>query len=438
MVKNRAGMTIIELIISATLLGGITLSLGYFLNQGSKNFFKLSKDVENSSNLALISGHLQKHMATGDVRFFGFTNRVDDPLARFLIPQPGLCGDLVSSCPEDNSLLYLHYDKSTLPAVSAICLLSTQLESDGIRSATFVVDGSNATYGNLDLNDTAKGFNVVPVAGSNLPSGLVAIGLNKMLAFLDPPNATIWVSLGSPVKLGPTDLFNSGTTNFKPEFSSCISLLQPEPASVPPYKIDKLYTVKVKPYGMHQFTGENQTAISEAVIKSSIGKFPLRLFSALPRSFGRYASAGSSTGFAEIRNCSYLNDSISCNGSGLPRVDNINRLRIDLSFHLSLTNATNTGLGTSRPLRYELLLYDDNKKMTMAPSESCQPNNCAFLPLINRAAIPYRIDLGSGLKEDFTTFSDLGYSWVKNISLSQLRFRLKSEKKEDYFDITFR
>ena len=437
MVKNRNGVTLLELLISATLMIGVFLLIGNFLSQGLKEFFKLSKETDQRSDLALLSGHLQKYMATGDVRFFGFTNQTNDVLARFLIPQTGSCGDLTSDCSEDSSFLYIHYDKSTMPAVSAICLLGTQLEAGNIRSATFLVDGSNTAYGTVS-QDISNGFNVgASEVDSTLPSGLVRIETNQMVALLDPPNATVWVSLGPPQKLNP--VWTPLSQTFTPDLSPCLSLMQsqtPQPSTppytVPPYKVDALYSVKLKPYGMNQFTGESQTAITEAAIRNSVGRFPLRLFSAIPRTFGKYPALGSQAGFAEVRNCIYANDKLSCNGSGLLKVTDINRMRIDLSFHLSLTNSTNSSLGSARPLRYELRSSD------MVSSESCRLDDCAFLPLANRTSIPYRLDLGSGLKEDFTSLSDLGYSWIKNLSISEIRFRLKSDKKEDYFDVYFR
>lgn len=432
MVKNQKGISLVELIISASMMALVVLVSGQFLSLGFKKLSKFSNAVDSRSSLASLSGHLQKYMATGDVRFFGFTNQVEDPLARLLVPQPGLCGDLISSCPQDTSFLYIHYDKSTLPAVSAICILETQVGAGGVRTATFVIDGSNSTYGPIALPpNAAEGFTVTSQVGSNLPSGLVPVKTNKMLALLDPPNATVWVSTGSLTKLETT--WNPITQTFNPNLSSCIPYLQPQPSSVPPYKVNQLYTVSLKPYGMNQFTGQNQSNITDGVIRNSVGKFPLRMFEVIPRSFGKYPPLNAPDGFAEIRNCAYSNDRMECQGSGLPKIDSVRRLRVDYSFHLSLRNTLNTGLGASRPLRYELRL-----PTSMEASESCLLNECAFLPVSNSKAIPYRLELSGGLKEDFTNLSDSGFSWIKNLSLSQLRFRLRDEKKEEYFEISFR
>jgi len=375
-------------------------------------------------------------MATGDVRFFGFTNRTDDILARFLVPQTGLCGDLTSSCPEDSSMLYIHYDKATAAAVSAICLLSTQSEGGNIQSATLLIDGSNTAYGNFTLT-ASNDFNVTDATDLNLVSGIIPVGSNQILALLDPPNATLWVSLGAPQKLNPT--WSSNDQTFTPDLSSCLSLLQaqtPQPATppyqVPPYQTNKLYTLKVKPYGMNQFTGQDQTAITEAVIRTSLGKFPLKLFSAAPRSFGKYPATGNQTAFSEIRNCHYLNDKISCHESGFLKAVDVNRLRIDFSFYLTLSNSTNNTLGTARPDRYEI------RSDSMAASESCKLSDCAYLALTDGTNIPFRLDLGFGVSEDFTSLSDGGFSWIKNLSVSRIRFRLKSDKKENYFDISLR
>ena len=256
-----------------------------------------------------------------------------------------------------------------------------------------------------------------------------------MVAILNHPSATVWITHKTPIKLTPS--WNSTTQSFAPPFggSECISELQTATTTsslVPPYKVDKLFQVEIKPYGLEQFTGKAQSSITEQDIKNSIGKFPMRLFSVFPRSVGRTLSLDEKQSYAEIRNCEYQSGKIRCDGIGLPRIDEVTQLRADFSFALALANTANVGLGTIRPLRYELRLE------TMHASNTCQLNDCAFLKMVDRSSIPFRVELAGGSKEDFTSLSDLSYSWIKNLSLSQIRFRLSYENGGDYFDVSFR
>jgi len=355
-------------------------------------------------------------MASGDTRFFGFSGSTANPsdrtLGRILIPQAGVCRDLsTSNCPKDTAIFYLHYDKTTSPAVMTLC----QLDNSHI-----IVDLSNTTYGTPSL--IANGFQISSTVS---PSGFMPISSGQLLATMDPPIGTTWLATGSPKLLSYTqDPTTGAITPSLP--SACIPLLTVTSApGVTPvmYNLNSLVSVPIEPFILEPFT--SGTAVTSANIQQSFGTFPLRLFAVTLRIVGRL---GDNT--VGMRNCTFdSNFVMQCNGQDILTVMNISQLRLQEFFNLSL--------GASTASQYEIL------SSTQTLSTQCLSPTCTSLNLSSNSQIPV---LSDNYTETFTTLDPSNFSLLKQEVMNKMRFvlwqiaannQIQNQNQVEIFDVNF-
>src|SRR3989344_5334531 len=200
----------IELLIAVGISAVVVLAGALFLGLGNQEFDASLKRHGFKADLAGLSAHLQKHLPSGDIRFFAFSGRGssgDNPMARAIIPLPCKLRDLSDStdCANANSLVYPEYDKTITPAVPVICVLQTTTHN-GTPSVELVVDTNNKEFGSA-VFDTS-GFNVTASPGSGWPGGRVethpytpAKPSSSLLATFSPPLATLWFADGGAPSL---------------------------------------------------------------------------------------------------------------------------------------------------------------------------------------------------------------------------------------------
>jgi len=416
MVKNNLGVTLVELIIAGVIAAFVLVAGIQFISSSYRSLADFSKKTDRGKNLASLSGHLQKYMPTGGMRFMAFTGIAETPLARLIIPQPEMCGDLITKCPNDISLLYVHYSKSQRENTAAICLMPSTASNPNL---SIIVDGANTTFGNSSQEFIQQ-----------------KLTTNTVLALQNPPDSTLWVVTGNPVLYDPS--WNSLTQTFNDDFSKsgCASRLQRAPTSDNQinYATDKLFRVAVKPLMLTQFTGRNSSFSEITDSVSLVGSFPMGVFPVELHSLGRHNDSNGQ-GYVEIRTCSLqLSDTqnkFNCVESNFPKLENVQQMRVDESYKVALSNTLNSQLETAHPERYELVTPG------MANSPSCKLNDCAVLRVLNPISIPYQVTLASGQLEDSTSLSDLQFSLLKNRFISAIRIRLLAPHGEEYFDVSF-
>ena len=416
--QDKCGLTLVELIVGMGLMSLAAIALMFVLLQGHKASTSAYKRMGQKRDIATVAGHLQKFVPSGDVRFFAFMKKnpplTPSFLGRFLIPQPGRCSDL-SACNEDTSFLYIHYDKTTSPAVSVI---------DMLPGDRLIVDLKTETYGVAKFND-GEGFEVTESGGTS-PKGKISIGANTLIAVMNPPIATLWRATGLPVlyesEACPTDKSKVCKRGVLPEERLPLSL--PSPVPMPfPYE-NKLYSVPVEKFLMKQFTGTLGTEPTSVEAKDAVGIFPMRLFIANVRSVGR--SLNWAPGDIEdplkrgdfgINDCSIdgISKNIVCNGTSYLQTGKVSRVRMDEFFHVRMmSGALPTPLSADQE-RFELLTG------TMPTLPSCQSATCKKLDVASPASITYlaRSD------ETSNQIIEPNFSLIKQESLRKIRMHLQ-------------
>ena len=209
MVKNNLGVTLVELIIAMVIAAFVLVAGIQFISYSNRSLTDFSKKNDRGKNFAFLSGHLQKYLPTGGMRFMAFTGISETPLARLIIPQPEMCGDLKTNCPDDTSLLYVHYSKSQRENIAAICLIPSTASSPGL---SVILDGANTAFGNVSQEFIFQ-----------------KLTMSTIFALKNPPDSTLWVAAGNPVKYDPN--WNPQNHTFNDDFakSGCASRLQMVP-----------------------------------------------------------------------------------------------------------------------------------------------------------------------------------------------------------------
>jgi prepilin-type N-terminal cleavage/methylation domain-containing protein len=416
MVKNNRGVTLVELIIAMVIAAFVLVAGIQFISYSTRTLTDFSIKNDRGKNFASLSGHLKKYMPTGGMRFMAFTGISETPLARLIIPQPGMCGDLKTNCPNDTSLLYVHYSKSQRENIAAICLMPSTASSPGL---SIILDGANTTFGNVSQEYIFQ-----------------KLTTNAIFALQNPPDSTLWVATGNPVRYDPNWTAQNHTFNDDFSKSGCASRLQTVPTSDNQinYVTDKLFRIEIKPLMLTQFTGRNSSFSEITDSVSLVGNFPMGVFPVDLHSLGRYPDS-SGQGYVEIRTCSpQLSDAqnkLNCVEGNFAKLENVQQMRVDESYKIALSNSFNSQLETVHPERYEIVTPG------MSTSLSCKLNDCAVLRVLNPLSIPYQATLASGQLEDSASLTDLQFSLLKNQFISAIRIRLLAPQGEQYFDVSF-
>ncbi len=444
--KNKiatSGFSLTELMVGSVIL---TLAIVF----GLKVFgvaFKTQTDAQKrvaaASDSNLFVGHLQKNMATGDVRFFTFSGRgplgaaatSDRTLMRALFPMVGKCADL-TDCDNSTAIVYVDYNKTTAPAVSAICS-----DVSVVGSGYVVVDLGAASFGTSIFNPSTDFQVTAGAAGFAL--GKIPLVVNSTLALFSPPLATIWQTRGATSKI--TGTYDGGTG--EPLFDG---------AALPPgckenlrstgpttYDMAALYKVPIKPW-IAQDTNPAAGSVSAAEMQSSIGSFPMRLFEAKVRTVGKLpkpAGGIPNDGILALLKCSVGNDGrITCpSASPLLAMENVFSVELEMAFALSLftggTQAAPTGGGVTR---FHL------KKAGVTPLLPCLPSTVCLefgdwplpgnpVPVV--VTSPFTGDPG---REATDKLNGNTYSQLKIEVLKRLQFSMfDGENKETSFNVLF-
>jgi hypothetical protein len=405
-VKGTRGLTLVELLMGGFLLVLVSYALLRLLTV-------VSRGVTNASTAAVVQGSvnetaamLQRFLASGDSRFYAFSGRGalgDRVLFRVLTPLPGRCADLSLGCGADTAFLYSHYDRSLSPAVTAICRYS---------GTEWLVDAGNDTYGRAQ--SVAGGFEVLaPASGqpATYPIGKVAIQRDRLLALANPPSFTLWAATAVPVRhnvrqVGP---------NFVPPLpGDCVSGLRLDAGGNP--DLSALYRVSIRPLILRQLTGG--TAVTAPEIAAAEGRFPMRLFNASLRTFGKLAT--DPPRFA-VRGCVYRSGNLACAETLPYDVPGVTRVRVNESFR--------TVLIPDDAEEFEVVgLGGISGAVCAVPSNECRT-------LIEPTPIQMKVQLTA--QETYARPSSAAFSLIKQDLIKTLKVRLDMARRREQFLVSF-
>lgn len=433
--RNR-GLSLVEALI-ATALGSVVIYFGATLLFGANKTVKKQQERFTSRTLtAVVSGSLQKYMASGDLRFLAFPGlgTSDKLTVRAVIPFPGRCADPSNasdlSCPEDTSLTYAHYDKLTTPTITVICNYVTPSAGNSF-TGSWLVDLNNETYGKISVVPT--GFSITGPADAPYVRGPVDVTVNstenQLLALMNPPVASLWVATSPPTKVNFT-LTSTTPVTFTPALPpDCLKNLQTD-TSAAGVKFDQLYSVSYRPFVLSQFTGGTLTGFDDATASpvNAQGAYPLRLFATNFRAVGRFKAPNNNYEFG-LRECrTRVQTSVSniiCDGKTIATIPDVKKSRIEEVFNIKMK--------TSNAERFEL------KEGTQTLFSTCAAPTCAALDL-KAVNVPVAgvINFNSSTPETFENLDSTTFSYLKQEALQKLRYKLvNTNDREETFDILF-
>jgi prepilin-type N-terminal cleavage/methylation domain-containing protein len=434
--KRQAGLTLVELMIGAVILAIVALLASRLMTRVATERVSAEKRQAFDSDFRLLAGVLQKFMASGDIRFFGFAGRSASSttgkiISRVLIPQPGRCRDLSTGteCTDHTSFLYIHYDKTTTPAVSTICNLGPFTPPTSVSPQTLLLDGHENTYGDVTFDSATGTITVLPIGAQSLyAAGPVRIARGTLLAAFDPPTATLWVAAGNPRVSTIQQSSGARSRGGVPIPTACDTRLKDDSAAPGNKRVDLLFELDVNPYLLTQFTGN--TLINNEEMNASFGKFPMRVFALKIRSVGvmpRPPLPGKPREYDfGISDCEFrpLSMDLDCSAAPFLKVGPVQGARIDANYALALFSA-------GSPVSAEKFEYL-GPLMTVSPG--CVSPACQGLAVPLNGAIPSRF----GGTEELDRLNAAGFSFLKQETLSNLRFRLKvADGREDAFNVVF-
>lgn len=410
---NRRGLSLLEILIAVALSAGALYFGATLLRGANKQLTQSGEKFTVKTLLNVVSGSLQKYMASGDLRFLAFVGTASPqrPMIRAMAPLIGKCGDMTTlGCEEDVSFLYVHYDKLTTPTVTAICNDTLPNSGNGY-TGRWVVDLNNKVYGAASV--VGEGFDVASSSSSVHVAGLVRVKNDQALALMNPPYASLWVGQGAPTLL--TGIANDGTGL---PAGDCVKNLQPDPGQPGKFLVDKLYLVPYKPMIFSQFTNGTSANITDSMLQTGQGIFPLRIFSASFRSIGRRKLPSGQYEVA-MSECSQTGMNVACTGKAIATIPGFTKMRIEEIYHVRPKD--------SAAERFHL------GSAAQTVLASCTEPTCAKLP-VDAPPIPV---LASST-ETFENLSGAKFSFLKHEALQKLRFILVGTNgKEETFDIIF-
>lgn len=406
MVKRRSGFSLLELMIGLALLSVVSfalLRLFVFANRGMND---ASRAIVTQSSLGEAAAMFKKFLSPGDSRFYAFSGRGalgDRPLVRVLTPLPGRCADFSAGCPADTGFLYVHYDRSVSPGVSAICRFS---------DTEWLIDLTNPTYG-LAQSDPGRGFTIVapPGPAPTYAVGQIPVVRQSILALVNPPNITLWVVQGPPVR----QIVTLATGVYSPPLpSDCDANFRRDANGIP--NLSSLYRVSIRPLILTQLTGG--AAVSQDEIVAAQGTFPMRVFAASLRAFGKLPT--DPPRFA-VRKCALADAGLSCMDTTPFDVPGVTRMRVFETFRAALRPDDAT--------EYEIVGPEG-----LAGSVCATPTQeCRSLVARNLNTIPAQVNAN----ESYAEPSSEEFSLIKQDLVRQLKVRLDMERKQEEFRVNF-
>jgi hypothetical protein len=411
--NSAKGYSLIELMVGSAVLMLVLFAAGRLYFTGLERANSTIAHYHYKDQMGILSGYLQKYLVSGDTRFFGFTFQTEKPLGRVLIPQPcrSSTGAEVpaSTCNQSTSFRFVHYDKTTQPALSAICTLPT---GSNVKHPTepvpisVVLDLLNPTYGTASLqapSATTEG-GVVVTGGQKLRLGTAS--QPRAWAMISPPDATLWKTQGA---IEPLNLSSANVETILG--SECAQRLQKDSSNQ--YVLSGLYKVDLLPLELTPFTGGNAIPNEEELLQL-VGSFPQRVIEVSLRSLG---IDGDSLGVVTCTpnwNC----------GQEPPILSMVGAQTMTLQAKYFL------GMGSSPKDWYQYTAPG------AGPSGFCDPAQCAAMP------VPPQIPGLVTHNETPESLDPSQFSLIKQEGLSRLRFRvtrkqtIQSEKPE-VLDVQF-
>lgn len=412
-------MTLIEVLTASLILAAVLFAFFRLFAIASRGVGEASQRAFVQGALAEVSALLQKYLASGDSRFFAFSGRGgvgDRAVLRVLAPMPGRCADMTLACPADTAFLYTHYDKSLSPAVSAICKYAPR---------EFLVDANNPTYGPATFV-AGTGFQITaPGPGPvTYPTGPIPVRRNRLLAIANPPNFSMWVATGPPVRL---PVVQTAPGVYSPPFANpdCAANLRVDGAGNA--DLARLYRVPFQPLVLQQLTGGG--AVTNAEIDSALGRFPMRLFAAQIRGLGRILLPAPNPPVFGLRGCQYAGGNLACNDFLPYDVPGVRRVRVFEGFRAALQ--------PDDAVDFEIIGPGGAAGANCAPPICPVPpnctTNCRVLASAGVTGIPVRFTAG----ESYSQPASAGFSFLKQDLIKQMKIRLDFAQKQDEFRVNF-
>lgn len=411
MVRNR-GISLMELLIVVALVGGVSVMVMRSFSGTTNAAAKVSQQMGTRTGLMGLAGTIQKFLPSGDLKFFLWGDGAPEArtVARAVIPLVDRCADL-STCPGSSALVYTHYDRSIVPALSAICF-----EPGASYDGNFIVDLNRIDYGAAVA--AGDGFDVTGSMAA--PGGHFTVEPNRIIALLNMPQVTLWrvVGAATAMNLGPS------APGSLP--AACQPNLQGGDTS-------RLYRVPVAALQLPAFVRGNP-ALTFAQTGPLMGTFPMRLTPAELRSFGLRATdpnpefqercrrTGDAPGCpaASLLRCRLAGETLECPADAtVAEVPNVRGMRVEATFKLPLA-------GSTMPT-YDLMTPGGVQNPACGPAAQCGALPVA-LPLPIFESGETRATLGGG-----------ALSAYKLEFLARLRVRasveISGQAREETFDV---
>jgi type II secretory pathway pseudopilin PulG len=429
-VKNSKGLSLVEVIVAALLMGGLILMIGSLFTGQQKFITQESRLNDQRNILNIVSGFLQKYMSGGDVRFFAFSGRNDGKhLLRFLVPQPGKCADLSDDCAASTSFLFMGYDKSTTPAFNGVCFLNEPTTGTAtVRK--LLVDPKSQNYGKIEI--TGTDIEITPPSnGVDVPTGKISLARNQTLALLSPPIATVWrVAHNSPgIQNVSGSEANNGNVTIDGHVvgDTCLRALRDSSLGrydgARPlgsrYDLSGLKKIHIFPYVMANFSGT--TNPTNAQLNQSVGAFPKRVFATQVHSVGPLNDEK-----LHVVRCNVeSNNRLNCPSSSQIHADGFSAINYSLRFSLGMPNSDSE-------------YFVPVRSNSSFSAEWCPAETCSTLPIANPANMLGFAMAGSHA-ETFNTLNPSTFSFLKMEFLSQIRFHLERSDSQlrETFSVSF-
>ncbi len=428
-------MSLIELLIASGLLAVVLFFAGQLLLFGQKKSSSLLQRGDFKNQLELLDGYIKRFLVSGDSLFFAFTQSSpqgttpEKSLARALIPLPCRNADLsevTSNCENSMAFSFIHYDKTTTPAAVAICAVpETSQSGDGeLPFLRILIDTRNTSLGVPTFTSQGPSLEIsAHPSGTQLsPTGRIRLDEGRVVALLEPPIGTLWVSSGQAgIYAEGLDQNGQPGANFPQD---CVRNLGQSEGSPTPYTVDasSLVWIRLRPLSLARFTGGNYVGPTnggidhrEAYFRAQIGNFPKRLFEVSPRVLGLLQEGGSGQKSVAI---------LACNGEWDCKEPTGLEVKAPGITTLSLEGTFKSALNAPGRLRDDWLFYSQEGSPPQAGAFQCSESGsprCFPLPVASSDGL---IPVIADPTETLVSLSAKRFSLLKHESLSALRFRV--------------
>jgi type II secretory pathway pseudopilin PulG len=337
MVNRRSGMTLVELLLAASLSALVAFAAISLFLRSQEEVVSATRKTSFLGDLKNLNRVIVRGVSSGDSRFYGFSSRNitnpancsgnDERLGRFLLPKADRCADL-TNCPGQVSLLHIVYDKTIMPSAPVVCYMP--------HSKWFIIDTSDQSLGQISFF-SGEELRVNDSTASNKTIHFKNESQNKsILALFSPPNATLFTVRGQLSRVDISDI-KSGSL-YKAEYEKyCL------PHASSPLNVSALLKIPVDPLVLPLKDGALSPPHSCDRVAIANTRNSKRIFNVEIRSIGPMAGGNPLT-FASVK-CSALSGlALDCSLSSTEKqnssilVENIEELKIQLGFSLHMAS----------------------------------------------------------------------------------------------------